>query len=877
MALVFRIRSLPFDRFLIAQAQVEGMTLVSNEALFEGFAIQRPFVRRCREAPALLREDYYIEGGAGSALRVMEDQSNQNEAEAAAPTGRLAIYADPAQPSELVATIKWTRAASEIRYEVEGDADKIVARTIAALESDGAANAKPTELIAELKQAFTRQGLHTTDLPGGDCALEFVLDMNTGRTVARNVALHPLLPAQTDIGRDLFAAMKRAMRVGMDQLVEALDRSPSAAEAVGALRRAHEEGQLGLFPTLEVLARLETLDAASLVADDRWFLRQARLEIAQRLQRHDVVSEEAEALLDEFAATYSPDQTAQLEMAVAIGLVKRGLTEAALSIWRRLVAANTALDAEGRGWAWRNISMALPVSAPDARLAAQRSADAFLEAGDKYQAGTSLLRLTDCLMTQSPDTALEALNDMFVLVEQEGVSNQQLRAAVHHARANRLLALRAFERAFDDAQSAARLLEGLLGVEAQRISAMHLAAAALMALGREAEAKTYSDAADELTGRSGEPHFERVRKIMSLSETFDAALADELEGTAREMKAWEEVSAIATLRATSDPQLSPPRQLALLESVLHELRQAGAPEGTTDAPRRALASLLTGAGEHDRAATWWAQLADEQPWDSGIITNLLNAYVLLERWAPAEALLRRQIEFNGKRPGWLFYLGRVLCESGRPSEALTTLQQALRLADEGSDLHRNICEWREKALNADGTILPSIRSEPKALERLDLEAALAAFAAHISKSQRMSFWRSGAGKRRWAPQPERLAKDQLHTFLHARFADRIEVFTELAAGAGRLDLLLKLAGGLSVIVELKMCGGGYPSSYAAAGQDQILHYMENRDVKLGYLVIFDARTKTFATPVMAQRAPDQFTVFQKFIDVRASWVPSKAS
>lgn len=31
----------PFDRFLIAQAQVEDMVLVSNEALFDTFAIQR--------------------------------------------------------------------------------------------------------------------------------------------------------------------------------------------------------------------------------------------------------------------------------------------------------------------------------------------------------------------------------------------------------------------------------------------------------------------------------------------------------------------------------------------------------------------------------------------------------------------------------------------------------------------------------------------------------------------------------------------------------------------------------------------------------------------------------------------------------------------
>jgi PIN domain nuclease of toxin-antitoxin system len=31
----------PFDRFLIAQAQAEGMVLVSNETLFDSFAVQR--------------------------------------------------------------------------------------------------------------------------------------------------------------------------------------------------------------------------------------------------------------------------------------------------------------------------------------------------------------------------------------------------------------------------------------------------------------------------------------------------------------------------------------------------------------------------------------------------------------------------------------------------------------------------------------------------------------------------------------------------------------------------------------------------------------------------------------------------------------------
>jgi hypothetical protein len=34
-------------------------------------------------------------------------------------------------------------------------------------------------------------------------------------------------------------------------------------------------------------------------------------------------------------------------------------------------------------------------------------------------------------------------------------------------------------------------------------------------------------------------------------------------------------------------------------------------------------------------------------------------------------------------------------------------------------------------------------------------------------------------------------------------------------------------GGLSIVLELKMCGGGYSSGYAASGEAQLVHYMDN--------------------------------------------------
>ena len=138
----------------------------------------------------------------------------------------------------------------------------------------------------------------------------------------------------------------------------------------------------------------------------------------------------------------------------------------------------------------------------------------------------------------------------------------------------------------------------------------------------------------------------------------------------------------------------------------------------------------------------------------------------------------------------------------------------------------------------------------------------------------MEFWRRGEKRARiWAEEPERQAKNLLDSFLKGRFGGRVESLDELASGAGRLDLYLQFYGGLCLLLELKMCGHGYSGPYAAAGEDQIRHYMGNRYSHLGYLVVFDARATGFGQSLL--KGDGQFTIFEKFIDVRPS-VKAKA-
>ena len=66
------------------------------------------------------------------------------------------------------------------------------------------------------------------------------------------------------------------------------------------------------------------------------------------------------------------------------------------------------------------------------------------------------------------------------------------------------------------------------------------------------------------------------------------------------------------------------------------------------------------------------------------------------------------------------------------------------------------------------------------------------------------------------------------------------VYKESIIAGGRIDLITNILGN-EFILELKMCGGNYPKSYAELGFEQLKSYMENRGALRSYLIVFDGR------------------------------------
>src|SRR6185437_9198642 len=243
------------------------------------------------------------------------------------------------------------------------------------------------------------------------------------------------------------------------------------------------------------------------------------------------------------------------------------------------------------------------------------SAAAFLEAGNKDEAGRSLMRLSKALLYESPAKAIEILDQIESLVDQEGLHNQQMLSALYHARANRLSALGDHESALAYAKKAVELKRGLIGLEPELISSLYLVEQELRQLGRHPEAKAFADEAVHLTEATDDAYFKLANRVTALMSKFDQAEADAIQAQAAATGKNEIVSAVQTLTATMAPNLTDTQRLTKLEACLKEQDQKRLPENAKAPARQALVIQLIKLGQLDRAEIWLTKILAANPID----------------------------------------------------------------------------------------------------------------------------------------------------------------------------------------------------------------------------------------------------------------------
>ncbi len=458
-------------------------------------------------------------------------EEQKSAAQIAAPASvRLAVFKGTGEEKRHLSTVTlkkaegvaWTLeatgpSAEELRTLLERftEARRSLAKDAAAPPTNS-----PADALADM---LTADGFTVERFPAADHQINIQIDLKTGKVVGTHVATHALGAFDEGMGRRVFEAIEGGLSKFADELADVIDERLAEHDVNGAvveIKRGLDQGLFGLRVSKRLLDALTRIDVSGLAAPDRRYVRDGRLIAAQQLQSFDVAGAEADLILAEDTGTLNARQTATLRMTAALGALARGHRETALISLRNLLKEPSHLDAEGRGWAWRNISCILPSDDPEALPAAQHSSDAFLEAGDKTEAGKGLMRVANILMRTDPTEAVKTLDEMIAILDQEGLNDRHIRGAALHARANRLAKLHRHADAFRDAAEAVELQRGLLGAESELISSLHLASVEGHLIGDAEKAGVYAAEAAKLTEEFRDSAFPACRAGQRARQRF---------------------------------------------------------------------------------------------------------------------------------------------------------------------------------------------------------------------------------------------------------------------------------------------------------------------------------------------------------------------
>ena len=255
--------------------------------------------------------------------------------------------------------------------------------------------------------------------------------------------------------------------------------------------------------------------------------------------------------------------------------------------------------------------------------------------------------------------------------------------------------------------------------------------------------------------------------------------------------------------------------------------------------------------EEHKTFGYWIEIRAQEPGDKG-----KQSFIILDTGGVSPTLAASESPF------WRDEIGAIECVQVKDVTDVKVyapqLEQRAHFWAYISALKRRLREF------------DLLEDKAVAIGATDLDQCLDDFARFVEAEKRMTFWtvNKSARRHKWIPSPERHAKNLLHTFLNGRFGNTLRAFEEIVSGAGRIDVFVIVPSGEGTVVELKMCGHGYSLPYAQKGTDQLKHYMKNRNVRTGYLMILDSRARDFSKGFQPSQDSNGASLVVRVVDVR---------
>jgi tetratricopeptide (TPR) repeat protein len=666
-----------------------------------------------------------------------------------------------------------------------------------------------------------------------------------------------------DLARRIQSSLVHAFDAARDRFIGELVRHVDQGQHEEAARlfETHDDAWFAVQARNRAL-----LDAALQVDPDRLSIEarttfvRSRAALGCDMRRFSEVEHDIRAALsNECSGVWR----ARWGLALARSALQKGHRELALHMAQELAEeAPDELPATERAAIFGLVSEILPEADPDGAHYAVRAKDLFLMGADRRGAAQYQTRRAVALQRHDPRQALALLDEAQHWLTDDDLQSRYTRARLYHLAAVFSAEAHNWHQARDAAQESVNELRRLIGAEDMLVATLEILSEAETKLGNADSARRCSEEATELASRLGDPRL-MARQLLARSLRQEGEAAAEALSKVPERDPehafWKAL--ILAMKATT------------LEDGLRACEDARTliekhdPHGH-DAylVHWTMGQLLARHGRNHRAIEHLKQATQLSPWTFEARDLLVKLLWDEDRWSEAVQVLRSQISLLGRLPGLTFALGKSLLEAGQVQEASTVLAAVRRSGSPHADAAHTLLD---RAIMAGG--VPELPSTPTASPQPTLDEVrrtLADFAANIANNQRMSFWRSRERRHIWREQPEDHGKQLLMAALPMSLGDGVEILEEVKAGAGRIDLYVRL-GALRVVVELKMCGGGnYTTAYALGGLDQLAHYMVAKGTGVGFLVVFDGRTRDFGVGLEPISVQGDRTIYVVPVDVR---------
>lgn len=694
--------------------------------------------------------------------------------------------------------------------------------------------------------------------------IQFQIDLNSLKTVGK-ITDGESDPKIDEINLKLSKSLKKLFTTGFTDWLPNFKLLIEKGNHLDAYKLIEEKKWTLQFSNTPILESLLHLDNTKLDKEQRKDFLLITIVVASREISFGKVEKEIELFLSEFGDSIEPEMKQSILLSKGNASAQNGKINVANKIYKDVID-NAYTSAVDKAYAYRGLAK-IAVSDEDIIQYHNLSADKFLEAGKKRETITDMVYVSKLYEKKNPKTALTLIDNAIQLYDSENTLDKEYKAGLHHRKAGYLISLNKFQEALESMEIACELRENIIGNEYESYSSHSVAKTLCERLNKTERALYHLNKADFLAPSISEKEFDlqiQMQNTMDKKLKIENSLLDEIEKSDFKLFKFSAYIFNAIIDKSSfDKNLEwlDKAKLLLNEKDFYNIHYS--------LYYFTAAEVYRNEEKVSDAIKNYELSLDFNPFHYKSIQNCGAVLWKNKMWDKSLEFFQKRIDTLGESSTLCYAIGRSYFELEKFQDAFKYFRKVSNELD-GVDISKyiNECLTKDKGIKLEHKESEHQRTIPISIE--SFKTALEEFSQSISTKSRMYFWKNDSGKYKWDTKPEERGKQFLINALEMKYGkDSIEIFQESIAGAGIIDLYLILRGGLKIVVELKICGGeGYSSSYALSGEDQLIHYLKNTSTKIGFLIVFDGRSRDFEKGFKKVQSVDDLTIFTTAIEMK---------